>query len=236
MKSQIKIFLKIIIIIGLITHLPYQTIYSEKIQNVITTPKKLETTQQTNGKSIYIYNTHQSEKYQTKSVKEGSRYLMNLLKEKGYTVNYETKDFELYKTKNNIDYTKSYTVSKKYLNIALKNHGTYDLVIDFHRDSIKKSAATLQYKNKSYAKLMFVVGKGSSNYKKVKKLSLQLSSMLNSKIPNISKGIYEKVRDYNQGTTSNMVLIEVGSNTNTYQEIQNSINILVLAIDSYLSK
>ena len=33
-----------------------------------------------------------------------------------------------------------------------------------------------------------------------------------------------------------MVLIEVGANENTYQEIENSLNILALVIDEYLSQ
>ena len=94
---------------------------------------------------------------------------MQLLQNKGYDVNYETTDFELYKTKNHIDYAYSYTVSKKYLNKALSKHGAYDLVIDFHRDSIKKSLSTITVDHKNYAKLMFVVGKGSEHYSTVKK-------------------------------------------------------------------
>ena len=83
---------------------------------------------------------------------------------------------------------------------------------------------------------MFVVGKGSSNYPSVKKMSSQLSSSLNQKIPHISRGIYVKKNDYNQGVTKNMVLIEVGANENTYQEVQNSLNILAMVIDEYLSQ
>ncbi len=235
MNNNIKILLKVILVVVIILNLPFQKVYSEEIENVVASLTTQEV-KQSNGKSIYIYNTHQGEKYANKSVKEGSRYLMEQLKQRGYEVNYETNDFELYKAKNNIDYKYSYTVSKKYINNAVKEHGQYDLVIDFHRDSIKKSLSTITYENKSYAKLMFVVGKGSSNYKNVKKMSSELSNMLNEKIPKISRGIYVKQSHYNQDTTKNMVLIEVGANENTYEEIQNSLNILTLVIDEYLSQ
>ncbi|MDE6953130.1 MAG: stage II sporulation protein P [Erysipelotrichales bacterium] len=235
MNNNIKILLKVILVVVIILNLPFQKVYSEGIENVVASLTTQEV-KQSNGKSIYIYNTHQGEKYANKSVKEGSRYLMEQLKQRGYEVNYETNDFELYKAKNNIDYKYSYTVSKKYINNAVKEHGQYDLVIDFHRDSIKKSLSTITYENKSYAKLMFVVGKGSSNYKNVKKMSSELSNMLNEKIPKISRGIYVKQSHYNQDTTKNMVLIEVGANENTYEEIQNSLNILTLVIDEYLSQ
>jgi len=239
MNNNIKITLKVVVVIVILFNLPFQKVYSEQVENVVssltTTDIQKETKKQSNGKSIYIYNTHQGEKYATKSVKEGSRYLMQLLENKGYEVQYETTDFELYKTKNKINYAYSYSVSKKYLNNALKEHGEYDLVIDFHRDSINKSLSTITYDNKNYAKLMFVVGKGSSNYEAVNKSCEKMSSMLNKKIPKICRGVYLKQSDYNQGTTKNMVLIEVGANENTYEEVQNSLNILAMTIDEYLS-
>ncbi|MEG0368034.1 MAG: stage II sporulation protein P [Coprobacillus sp.] len=235
MNNNMKIVLKVVIVLVILFNLPFQKVYSEKIENVVSSLTTTDVKKQSNGKSIYIYNTHQGEEYATNSVKEGSRYLMQLLQQRGYDVNYETTDFELYKTKNHIDYQYSYTVSKKYLNTALKDHGGYDMVIDFHRDSVKKSLTTLTCDKKNYAKLMFVVGKGSGNYPAVNKMSEKLASSLNAKIPGICRGVYLKQSHYNQGTTKNMLLIEVGANENTYEEIQNSLNILSLVIDEYLS-
>jgi stage II sporulation protein P len=234
-NNNAKIVMKVIIVIVILLNLPFQKVYSENIENVVSSLTTTDVKKQSNGKSIYIYNTHQGEKYATNSVKEGSRYLMQLLQNRGYQVDYETTDFELYKTKNHINYAYSYTVSKKYLNNALKEHGNYDLVIDFHRDSVKKSLTTITVDNKDYAKLMFVVGKGSDNYPSVNKCCEKMSSMLNEKIPKISRGVMLKQSHYNQGVTKNMVLIEVGANENTYEEIQNSLNILALVIDEYLS-
>lgn len=235
MNNNLKITLKIILVVVILFNLPIQKIYGETVENVASSLVSKDTKRQLNGKSIYIYNTHQGEKYITKSVKEGSQYLMQLLQQRGYEVDYETHDFELYKTKNNIDYAYSYTVSKKYLNNVLKEHGEYDLVIDFHRDSIPKSLSTTSFDGKNYAKLMFVVGKGSQNYKDVKASCEKMSEMLNQKIPKISRGVMLKQSHYNQGTTKNMVLIEVGANENTYEEVKNSLNILAMVIDEYLS-
>ena len=235
MNKNFKIILKIVVVIVILFNLPFQNIYSESVENVVSTLSTDRVKQQSNGKSIYIYNTHHGEEYATKSVKEGSRYLMQLLENKGYEVDYETTDFELYKTKNHIDYAKSYTVSQKYLSQAVEKHGEYDLVIDFHRDSIKKSLSTISVDSKNYAKLMFVVGKGSRNYSAVNERCEKLSDMLNQKIPKICRGVYVKQSHYNQGVTDNMMLIEVGANQNTYEEVQNSLNILALVLDEYLS-
>lgn len=235
MNNNLKIILKVIIVIVILINLPFQKIYSESVENVVSSLTTTDVKKSSNGKSIYIYNTHQGEKYATNSVKEGSKYLMQLLQQRGYEVNYETSDFELYKTQNHINYAYSYTVSAKYLKNEIKEHGTYDLVIDFHRDSIGKSLSTIQVDGKNYAKLMFVVGKGSKNYSDVNQCCEKLTSLLNQKIPHICRGVYLKQSDYNQGITQNMILIEVGANENTYEEVQNSLNILALAIDEYLS-
>ena len=235
MNRNVKIILKIVIVFVIVFNLPIRNVYSETVENVISTFSTSDAPKQKNGKSIHIYNTHQGEKYASQSVKEGSRYLMQLLQQKGYEVDYETTDFELYKTKNHIDYAYSYTVSKKYLTQAVEEHGKYDLVIDFHRDSIPKSLSTLTYDGKDYAKLMFVVGKGSQNYESVNQCCKKMSSLLDKKIPGLSRGVYLKQSHYNQGVTDHMVLIEVGANENTYEEVQNSLNILTLVIDEYLS-
>ena len=152
MNKNIKIIFKIVVVIVILFNLPFQSIYSESVENVVSSLTTTNVKKQLNGKSIYIYNTHQGEEYATKSVKEGSRYLMQLLENRGYEVDYETTDFELYKTKNHIDYAKSYSVSQKYLTQAVEKHGKYDLVIDFHRDSIKKNLSTITVDHKNYAK------------------------------------------------------------------------------------
>ena len=232
MKNTLKIIFKFILVIVIVMNLPIKQIYSEKVDSNVSSLSN----ESYNDKSIYIYNTHQKEEYQSKTVKEGSKYLMNLLKEKGYDVTYETGDFEVYRVKNNMKYNQAYVVSEKYIVEELSKKNDYDLIIDFHRDSVSRDVALLSYDNKNYARVMFVVGKGSQNYENVKKKSKILSDMLNNKIPKLSRGIYEKESHYNQGIDDNMVLIEVGSSTNTYEEVTNTLNILSLVIDEYLNQ
>ena len=86
-------------------NLPISNIYGEKTNSSVSCLSYGNVS--SNGKSIYIYNTHQKEEYQSKTVKEGSKYLMNLLKEKGYGVTYETGDFEVYRVKNNMKYNEA---------------------------------------------------------------------------------------------------------------------------------
>ena len=141
----------------------------------------------------------------------------------GYQCDVEANDFENYKAVHNIAYNKSYTVSKMYLEESLKLTGGYDLVIDFHRDSISKELSTITHENKNYAKIMFVVGKSSGKFDAVNQLSQSLSDIANGMVPKISRGVYVKSSHYNQGTTDNMVLIEVGAQSNTKEEVQATI-------------
>ena len=83
MNKNIQILIKIVIVAILFINMPYPKVYSETLSHA-SKEKKEEGVQQVskkkkNGKSIYIYNTHQIEGYQTNSVKEGSKYLMKLL-------------------------------------------------------------------------------------------------------------------------------------------------------------
>lgn len=239
MGRNIKIIFKLIVIIVMLVNLPYPKVYSESESNEEEKTEESEGVQnvstQKNGKSIYIYNTHQIEKYETNGVIEGGQYLMKLLESKGYEVVLETTDFEAYKSKNNIDYKYSYSVSEKYTKAAIKEHGNFDMLIDFHRDSVAKSATTLSYNDKSYAKLMFVVGKSSEHYPDTKENATKLKNLLEKKVPGICRGVYLKQSKYNQGIADNMFLIEVGSQDNTYAEVKNSLVILADVIDSYLS-
>lgn len=236
MNKNIFIVLKIMLVVLLLFNLPYPKVYSEGISNDYNEEEGIiQTVKKSKGKTIYIYNTHQGEKYKQESVIEGSQYLMKLLESKGYEVVYETNDFEKYKKEYGISYNQSYTVSKMYTQQAIKKHGNFDLYIDYHRDSVKKSLSTTTYNNKSYAKLMFVVGKSSSHYPDTRNEAKKMSDALNKKIPGISRGVYEKQSHYNQSIDKNMFLIEVGANENTYTEVKNSLVILASVIDEYLS-
>lgn len=239
MNKNLMIALKVILVIVLLFHLPYPHVYSEMNVN-----KKQEETikegiqkvsQEKKNKSIYIYNTHQGEEYKEKDVVEGSKYLMKLLESKGYDVVYETNDFEKYKKEYGISYNQSYRVSKMFTKKAIQEHGNFDMYIDFHRDSVKKSATTLSYRQTNYAKLMFVVGKSSEHYPQTRNEAKELSNALEKKIPGISRGVYEKKSHYNQSIDQHMFLIEVGAHQNTYTEIKNSLVVLATIIDDYLS-
>lgn len=245
-KNTFLVLLKLAVIVGLIVYLPTKVngpsaqvisaIDNGANDNLTTATSSPVSTSSivTKNKKVHIYNTHQSEGYDGFDVIQGANYLKDCLSNQGYQCDVEGNDFEGYKAVHNIAYNKSYTVSKMYLEESLKLSGGYDLIIDFHRDSISKELSTISHDGKSYAKIMFVVGKSSGKFDAVNQLSQKLSDLANAAVPKISRGVYEKKSHYNQGTSDNMVLIEVGAQSNTKEEVQATVEVIAKAIGEYL--
>ena len=242
LKNTFLILLKLVVIVGLIVYLPSKVSSPSKAQvinaidnsNQVTASYQNMESKVVKDKKIHIYNTHQGEEYDGYNVVLGANYLKDCLSSQGYQCDVESNDFEGYKAVHNIAYNKSYSVSKMYLEQSIQSNGGYYLIIDFHRDSISKELSTINHNGKSYAKIMFVVGKSSGKFDAVNQLSQQLSDIANSIVPKISRGVYVKQSHYNQGTSDNMVLIEVGAQSNTKEEIQATVEVIASAIGKYL--
>lgn len=191
--------------------------------------------QVTSDKKVYIYNTHQQEGYQNdKTVVDASVELSNLLQKAGIQVVYETNDFPAWLRNNGLDYNSSYRASYFYMNEALVNYGGFDLIIDFHRDSVPRESSYVTIGDKSYAKMMFVIGGLSTNVDSVTALSNDLTAKINAVLEGVVKTPMTREAYYNQQVYPNTVLIEVGSDNNTYEEVKNSTNLLAQAIIQYL--
>ncbi len=197
-------------------------------------PQEPETPQQT-GKRIYLYNTHQSEAYAGgETVVDAAAILANLLQEKGHTVVLETNDFAAYGRAHNMDYNQSYKISYNFLNEAFVNYGGFDLVIDLHRDAIPREASYIEANGKRYAKMMMVVGGLSSNATAIKNNSSTLSDMINNQVYGIMRSMMVREAYYNQEMSPNMVLIELGGDVNSFEEVKNSLPVLADGITNYL--
>lgn len=239
-KGTFLILLKTIVVMALIWYLPTkvqengQYIQASTIQDQKAEDSNIASPV-SNGKKVHIYNTHQGEEYVSYNVLDGANYLKSCLEKQGYQCDVEGNNFEQYKNVHNISYDKSYSVSKMYLEQSLTTNGNYDLIIDFHRDSIDKELSTINFNNKNYAKIMFVVGKSSGKFETVNQLSDTLSKKANEVVPKISRGVYVKQSHYNQGISNNMVLIEVGAQSNSKEEIMNTVEVLAEVINRYLA-
>lgn len=188
---------------------------------------------------IYIYNTHQTEEYVDYSVYEAAEKLNDMLNKNSYTSYFEEQSIKVFLEQNDMKYYKSYTASRKYLGEAIIKYPSLTYFFDIHRDSVLKNKSTLSYNDKSYAKVLFVVGTDNPNNQINYENANKLNELIKSKVPNISRGIakhggkgYNGV--YNQDVSENTFLIEIGGKENTKEEVENTINIIYEAILEYV--
>ena len=195
--------------------------------NFVTTPR------------VYIYSTHPNEKYLgdklngyelDNNVVLASIILQEKLNELGIETLVEEESVTKYLKDNNLSFNESYQATRKFLNDKLSNYD-FDLIIDLHRDSVSKET-TVTINEKNYAQIMFVQ---NVNYKSNVELANKLNNILTTKYPSISRGIYNKyVDNFNQDLNKNVLLIELGSDNNTIEEVINSIDALAYSIKEIL--
>ena len=199
---------------------------------------------------VYIYNTHQGEAYNdnglleyniTPDVQMASSLLEGLLEKDNIATIVEKGSMSEYLKNNNLDYNESYQASRYYLEQTLKDNPNLKLIIDLHRDAISKKSSTVLIDGKSYAKLMFVVGKNNDHYQSNLDLANKLNDMIKNKYPDLTRGVLTKdgtgIRGrFNQDLSEKIILIEVGGNENTIDEVMNSILVFKDIIEEYLNE
>ena len=212
----------------------------KKISGVSKNIKTEEIVKSDSRPVIYVYNTHQTEEYNDNySVLDAGLYLSNKLNGNGYNTMFESNSMKVFLEERNLKYYKSYLASKTYLNNALKENPTLKYFFDIHRDSASKKITTINYQNKNYAKVLFVVGTDNSNYEKNNINAVRLNEIIKSFVPTISRGVvyhggkgYNGV--YNQDISENVFLIEVGGKENTKEEVENTLNVLINSVEEYI--
>ncbi len=188
---------------------------------------------------IYIYNTHQQEGYVgQKTVLDAAKSMKEAFSKYKVDVLVEQRDITEFMRANNISYNYSYYASKFYVQDALAKN-KLDLLIDLHRDAVPKNVSTVKIGNKQYAKIMFVVGMEHAKYKVNYNLATTLNNLIKKKYPTLTRGVILKSGKnvngiYNQNLSSNIILIELGGNYNTYDEVNNTIGLITKIIGEYL--
>ncbi len=197
---------------------------------------------------VYIYNTHQTEKYNSSldininySVLDASYLLQEKLKKYNISSVVESGSIKDILDTNNWNYASSYKVSRMYLENAKKNIPSLKYFIDLHRDSVNKKISTVEINGKSYARILFVLGLENINYLENKKVMEFMENFLNTNYYGISRGIFEREGPgvngvYNQDFSTNCVLIEVGGEYNTPEEVANTIEVIAEMINAYIGE
>ena len=200
-------------------------------------------------KTIYIYSTHSDEEY---SYQKNDIYnIVPNVKTASYILEDELESlglFSLVETENTIDivnkeglkYYESYKVSRRLLEQRKKENPSLVYFIDLHRDSVDKKTTTVTIGDKTYAKVMFLLGLENPNYKENLKLMESMNDYLDKNYKGLSRGIYKKEGKgvngvYNQDFDANTFLIEVGGVGNTIEEVSNSLKVIANCIYNYIN-
>lgn len=199
---------------------------------------------------IYIYNTHDEEAYYNSylnpynivpDVKLASYYFQERLKDLGIESVVEKRKIKDVLDKNGWNYRYSYNASRVYLEEVSKNNPSIEYFIDLHRDSVGKDKTTTTINGKNYARVMFLVGLEHKSYQKNLDLATRLNELISQFDSTLSRGIYQKEGPgvngiYNQDFSSKAILIEVGGQYNTIEEVANTIEVIARVLKDYLGE
>ncbi len=130
-------------------------------------------------------------------------------------------------------YPRAYQTIKNYLN----KYPDIKIVIDMHRDCVMPSSnekvkLTTMVNGKKAAQIMLVMGSQSGsvktfpNYKENLKLAVKIQQAVEVMYPGLARSISLASKIYNENLTTGSVLIEVGTDANTLEEVSYSAELL----------
>ena len=216
----------------------------KKVSDYITDPNP----KTINNPLIYLYNSHQLENYSNDNldiygITPNVLMASYLLREKLNSLNLQTIVEEANMSeileKNNWNYSYSYQASRSLLKDKISKYKSLKYFIDIHRDSVSKSYSTVNINNKSYAKILFVIGLDHNNWEKNYNLAVSLNNIIDNNYKGLSKGIMKKTGMnvngiYNQDVSPNCILIEIGGVDNTIEEVFNTTNAIAETLSTYI--
>lgn len=184
---------------------------------------------------ILIYHTHSQEGYRDsrksrgKTVVDVGDELTRLLEEDGIKVLHHKGEYD--KKSRDTAYSNALPAIEK----ILEDNPQIEVVIDLHRDGVgENTRLTTTIGNKKMAQIMFFNGvsysrvRGNLSYLKNDNLqenlafSLQMQLAARTYYPTLTRNIYVKGYRYNMHLRGKTLLVEVGAQTNTYEEAKNA--------------
>ncbi|MCD8197047.1 MAG: stage II sporulation protein P [Lachnospiraceae bacterium] len=204
------------------------------------------------GPQILIYHTHSQEGFvdsvpgdnSTTIVGVGA-YLKELLEEKGYSVMHVTSVYDL--IDGELDRSEAYSRAAEEISAILEEYPSIQAVIDLHRDGVDEGTRLVaEIDGKTVARFMFFNGlsrtkNGNIDYlynpyvEDNLALTLQLKLQCEQYYPGLSRNIYLKSLRYNLHLSDKALLIEAGAQTNTLEEVMNTMEPLADVLDKVFS-
>ena len=199
---------------------------------------------------ILIYHTHSQEAFadsiagdETTSIVGAGEKLAEVLREKyGYNVMHHTESYD----KESRDY--SYSNALPAMEILLAENPSIEVVIDLHRDEMPQDRRlVVDLQGRPTAQFMFFNGLSrTAKNGPIESLenpylddnlafSFQMQTASNEYYPGIARRIYLKAYRYNMHLSPKYLLIELGAQNNTVEEVMNAIDPLAHVLHLVLS-
>ena len=170
---------------------------------------------------------------------EASKMLKEYLKKYGIEAIVEEDDVESKLHSLNWKYGYSYRVSRMFLEDTYKEYPSLKYFIDIHRDSSKYEKTTTEIDGEKYARLLFVIGLDNKDYELNMKMANKLRQLIEDYNKDLFRGIMKKSGKgvngiYNQDFNPNTILIEVGGQYNSIEEVNNTLKVLAKILANYI--
>ena len=185
---------------------------------------------------VYIYNTHDDEKYEFDSVKYASDKLKSELTTYGIQVYVENASISDYLTTNDIKKSNAFEASRHFIDERWKEFEALKFFIDIHISNASREVTSAKIDANSYAKVLFIVNMENKFYERTLEFATTINDMLDKRI---SRGIMKKSDTnnyYNQDMDANCLLIELGGIDSAKEEVDNTMRILGSILFEYMSE
>ena len=196
-----------------------------------------------------IYHTHSQEDFadsipgdERTTILGVGEFLAELLRQKGYNVMHHMGKYDVEKR----DYAYSYSLPA--MEELLEQNPSIEVVIDLHRDEVAEGTKLItDIDGRPTAKFMFFNGMsrtrkhGDIDYLPNENIgmnlafSFQMQALCNEYYPGLTRRIYLKGYRYNMHLSPRYLLVEMGAQTNTYEECYNACIPLANMLDLELS-
>ncbi len=197
---------------------------------------------------ILIYHTHSKEAFVdsvpddvNSGILGAGEYLAELLRENyGYNVIHDTGCYDE-------DRSYAYNNSLPSIEAILRDNPSIEVVIDLHRDEMPEDRRlVMELQGRPTAQFMFFNGLCRTKKGAIAQLenpylednlalSFQMQAACNEYYPGIARRIYLKAYRYNMHLCPKSLLIELGAQNNTEEEIHNACDVLAHVLDLVFS-
>lgn len=198
---------------------------------------------------ILIYHTHSQEGYIDSVSGKSSTgvvgigdYLASLLESFGYQVIHLKDEFDV--VNGRTDRNNAYERASVRLEEVLKEYPSIEVMLDIHRDGVDDSTHLVtEINGKKTAKLMFFNGMSrpagedypeNPHLQENLAMSLQMKCLGMAYYPGLTRPNFIREFHYNMGYRGKSMLIEVGAQTNTFEEAKNAMEPLAVMLHEIL--